>query len=111
MGNKNTNYEKHNDISVLSLTTHETLKLNPQISHTRITDSEGQHKGPDELILVFSASESIPIEERELCAMDPNESLIVLLESKDQVDHLIEVLEKLRFQLYGPDLSFHKIKN
>ena len=108
---KDTNYNKLNDVSVLSLTTNETLKINPQISHTRITDSEGEHKGPDEIILLFSASEPTPIEERELCAIDPNEPLIVLLESKDQVDHLIEVLQKLRFQLYGPDLSFHKIKN
>jgi hypothetical protein len=111
MEKKCTNYNKQNDVSVLSLSTHEILKINPQISRTRVTDSEGEHNGPDELILVFSASEPTPIEERELCVMDPNEPLIVLLESKNQVDHLIEVLQKLRFQLYGPDLSFEKIKN
>lgn len=111
MGNKNTNYNKQNDVSVLSLTTHETLKINPQISHTRITDSEGQHKGPDEMILVFSASESIPIEERELCAMDPSEPLIILIESQEQADHLIRTLQKLRTQIWGFNLDFNDNRN
>lgn len=111
MKNKTTFYNKQHDVSALSLTTHETLKINPQISHTHLLDSEGNHKGPDKLILFFSAANPCPAEAREDWKVDPNEPLVVSLESKDQVDHLIAVLQQLRFQIYGPDLSFDNNKN
>lgn len=111
MENKNTNYNKQNNVSAISLSSQETLIINPQIVHTRLTDSDGEHHGPDELIIVFSAVDPIPIEEREALDIDPNVPLIISLESKSQVDHLIAVLQQLRVQLYGMDLSFDKIKN
>lgn len=111
MENKSKFFNKQNDVPVLSLTTHETLKINPQICHTRVTDSNGERRGNDELILIFSAADPCPADEREFFNVDPNEPLVVLLESQDHVDHLIAVLQRLRFQLYGHDLSFDKIKN
>jgi hypothetical protein len=111
MNKQGNSYKKGNDVSVLSLCTHERLIINPQISPTKLTDSEGVHRGPSELILVFSAADPVPVEEREEWQVDPNIPLIVVLESKDQIDKLIAVLQKLRFQVYGPDLSFDKIIN
>ena len=111
MKNRKNYYEKGDDVSVFSLSTHETLIINPQISRSTMTDSEGEHKGPDEIILVFTAADPCPKEEREDWDTDSNVPLVVLLESKSQVDHLISTLQKLRFQLYGMDLSFDKIKN
>jgi len=94
-------HNKQNDVSVLSLSTQESLKINLQIGHITVTDSEGEHSGPDELTLVFSAMEPIPIDEREPCSFDPNEPLVVALESKEQTDHLIRTLQKLRNQIWG----------
>lgn len=101
MKNEKMSYEKGNDVTVLSLSTHENLKLNPQICHT----SYGEQEGTDELVIVFSAADPAPVEEREAWAVDPNEPLVVLIESREQADHLITTLQMLRTKIWGLNLE------
>jgi hypothetical protein len=106
MNKQGNSYKKENDIPALSLCTDELLIINPQISHTSVTDSTGKHIGPDELILVVSVVNPVPEEEREYFKTDHNEPLIVSLENKDQADRLIKILQKLRTQIWGFNLNF-----
>ncbi|MBE3084930.1 MAG: hypothetical protein IMZ64_01775 [Bacteroidetes bacterium] len=80
------------------------LKIDPQISHTTLTDSTGEHKGPDELTIVISAENPIPEEEKEL-------PIVVSIESAEQADHLIKTLQKLRVMIWGLNLNFDDNKN
>jgi hypothetical protein len=80
------------------------LKISPQICYTTLTDSTGEHKGPDELAIVISAEDSIPEEEKEL-------PIVVSIESAAEADHLIKTLQKLRDVLWGFNLDFDNNKN
>jgi hypothetical protein len=104
-------YNKQDDIEVLSLSTNETLKINTQISHTRITDSDGERPGPDNLLIVFSVNDPSPIEDREPASFNPSEPLVILMETPEQVDQLINALHKLRAQIWGLNLELDNNKN
>jgi hypothetical protein len=111
MKNKVNLYKKENDVSVSIVGTQETLIINPQISHTGIIDSKGEHRGPDELILVISAEETIPYEDRENFLVDPDNPLIINIESMEQADRLIKVLQELRTRIWGLNLDYGNNKN
>jgi hypothetical protein len=103
MKNKVDPYKKEHDVPVFIIGTQETLIINPQISHTSFTDSEGEHKGPDEIAIIISVEDPIPEEEREFFNMP----IVVTIENAKKVDELIKALQTLRAQIWGFNLDFN----
>jgi hypothetical protein len=112
MKNKVNPYKKENDICVESVSTQEILVMNPQKSHVTLGDGFGGTESEyDQLIIVFSAADPCPPQDRVPVTFDPNEPLVIAMDHKESVDHLIATLQKLRNQIWGMTLSLDTNKN
>jgi hypothetical protein len=95
-------YKKENDFTVESVLTEEPLIMNIQKSQVTVRGDHNKIEDKhEEICILFSAKDPCSIEERDFVVANPNEPLVVRISQKNEVDRLIETLQRFRAEIWG----------